>query len=485
MQAGLVTNDGVIAPGGRGTIETTVLGDDFVQTGTGVFAVDVDAAAGTSDQIIVSDTAALAGKVAVSLLSMPPTAAQTFLILSALGGTTDNGLGLIASPALHATLSFPNGQDVILGINVDFYVDDLNPNQRAIGENLDAAFHAGVGGLGPVILGLLNTVSDDAYKAALNQLLPELYSDAEISALYASLGFSNSLLSCKVNGTDTAAIIREGQCLWAGANARFLDSSTTFDQIGFNETAGLFTAGAQVALDNVWRLGFAGGFQTSTLDTATNAQSQGSLGQGGVALKYNPGPLLIAGTLSGGGGQYDTKRPMSFGGFTGLAEGDQSLGFFNGGMRVAYVFGEPHLYWKPTLDMNLTYLHLGAVAESGGNGAGLAIASQGQTVFTLAPTLEAGTEWWLAGGTLVRPMLRAGAIWYTNNDLALSASFESAPAGVGPFTINTKLDDVMGLVSAGVDVITGNDSVLRLSYDAQLGETTQIQSVGIKGSAKF
>jgi hypothetical protein len=140
-------------------------------------------------------------------------------------------------------------------------------------------------------------------------------------------------------------------------------------------------------------------------------------------------------------------------------------------MRVAYVFGEPHLYWKPTLDMNLTYLHLGAVAESGGNGAGLAIAGQGQTVLTLAPTLEAGTEWWLAGGTLVRPMLRAGAIWYTNNDLALSASFESAPAGVGPFTINTKLDDVMGLVSAGVDVITGNDSVLRLSYEAQLGET--------------
>ena len=102
-----------------------------------------------------------------------------------------------------------------------------------------------------------------------------------------------------------------------------------------------------------------------------------------MALKYNRGPFLIAGPLSGGGGQYDTKRP------------------------------------------------------------------------------------------------------YTNNDLALSASFESAPAGVGPFTINTKLDDVMGLVSAGVDVITGNDSVLRLSYDAQLGETTQIQSVGIKGSAKF
>ena len=115
VQAGLVTNDGVIAPGGRGTIETTALGDDFVQTGTGVFAVDVDAVAGTSDKIIVSDTAALAGKVAVSLLSIPPTAAQTFTILTSGSGTTDNGLGLIASPALHATLLYPNACDVMLG----------------------------------------------------------------------------------------------------------------------------------------------------------------------------------------------------------------------------------------------------------------------------------------------------------------------------------------------------------------------------------
>jgi len=65
------------------------------------------------------------------------------------------------------------------------------------------------------------------------------------------------------------------------------------------------------------------------------------------------------------------------------------------------------------------------------------------------------------------------------------ASFESAPAGVGPFTINTKLDQVMGLVGVGLDVINGGDAALRLSYDAQLGETTQIHSVGIKGSAKF
>ena len=129
---------------------------------------------------------------------------------------------------------------------------------------------------------------------------------------------------------------------------------------------------------------------------------------------------------------------MSFGGFTGVAEGTQDFGFVNGGMRIAYVVGDPHLYWKPILDANLTYLHLGSFTESGGNGTGLAVQGGGETVFTLAPTLEAGTEWWLPNGTLVRPLLRAGGIWYSNDNLALTASFESAPAGVGPFTINTK-----------------------------------------------
>ena len=43
----------------------------------------------------------------------------------------------------------------------------------------------------------------------------------------------------------------------------------------------------------------------------------------------------------------------------------------------------------------------------------------------------------------------------------------------------------MGLVGAGVEVINGGDAVLRFSYDGQLGETTQIHTVGIKGSARF
>jgi hypothetical protein len=483
VDAGFVSNDGTIAPGGRGTIETTALGDSLTQSAPGVLAIDVGGS--TSDLIEVSAFADLAGKVAVTLTSLPTTAVQSYLILQALSGVTDNGLGLIASPALHATLTFPNATDLVLGIAVDFTVDGLNPNQRAIATNLDQILFAGVGTLGPALLGLLNVGSIDDFKNALNQLSPEIYSDAEIAALYSSLAFSNSLLSCKVNGTDTASIIREGQCLWAGASARFIDSGTTSDQIGFNEVAGLFTAGAQVALDDVWRLGAAAGYQSSTLQTATGAQSEGSLAQAGVSLKYNPGPLLLAGALTGGGAWYDTTRPMAFGGFTGLAEGDQDLGIFSASLRAAYVLGTPHLYFKTILDANLTHLELGGFTESGGNGAALTVDGAGHTVFSLAPTLEAGTEWWVGNGTLVRPLIRAGAIWYEGADFATTASFAGAPVGVTPFTINTDIDEVMGLIGAGVEVINGGDAVLRLSYDGQLGADTQIHSVGIKGSSKF
>ena len=401
-----VSNAGRLAPGGIGTVETTIMTGSLTQSGSGIFAVDVDGA--VADRINVSTAADLAGTVSVNFLSLP--ALTTYTILQA-GSLTNNGLGLIASPALHAQLQF-NGNDLDLVFAIDFTTDRLNPNQRAIAIDLNQIFLAGGGGVTPVLLGLLNTGSFDAYKDALNQLSPELYSDAEITALYSSLAFSSALLSCKVNGTDTASIIREGECLWAGASAVFLDAGTTSDQIGFSQTAGLFNAGAQVALDDVWRLGFAGGFQSSSLQTATGAQSEGALAQGGVSLKYNPGALLLAGAVTGGGGWYDTTRLMSFGGFTGVAEGEQTLGVFNAAFRAAYVFGDPGLFFKPILDANLTHLELGGFTETGGGGAALSVAGGGNTVFSLAPMLEAGTEWWLGNGTLVRPLIRAGAVWY-------------------------------------------------------------------------
>jgi uncharacterized protein with beta-barrel porin domain len=483
VQAGLVTNEGTIAPGGRGFITRTLLSDQLVQTATGVFAVDI--AAGTSDQIAVSDTAQLAGTVAVNVVTLPTPGPMRYVILTAPGGVTNNGLSLSASPALHATLLFPDPATVELSIAVDFTTNGLNRNETLLGNALNSAFGAGGGGLRPTLLGLLNTVGPQGYKAALDQMLPAIYLDSQIAALQANQAFSNALLSCRVSGSDTASVVREGQCLWAGAAARFLDSSSTFQNTGFNESAGMFAAGAQFALDNAWRLGFAVGYQTSSLDTSTGASTDGKQAQAGVALKYNPGPLLLAGALTAGRAWNDTQRPMAFGGFTAVAEGDQRFDLLSSSLRAAYVVGTPSLYFKPVLDGSLTRIGADAVRESGGGGAALVMRNSSQTVSAVTPTLEIGTQWWMGSGMLMRVFARGGATWYGGADLRVAASFAAAPDGVAPFMTFANLDDVMGVLGAGLDVITGNDTALRITYDGQIGPTQQLHGFGLKGSIKF
>jgi uncharacterized protein with beta-barrel porin domain len=483
VAADFLINDGTVAPGGKGIVQTTSLTGGLVQNAGGIFAVDVSGA--TADRITVSDSAALAGKVAVNFIELPASAVQSFTILTATSGVTNNGLAVSASPALHATLSFSNPNTVQLGIAIDFATGRLDRNGMIVADNLNSVFATGGGGVASALVGLLNTVDADDYKAAIDELQPKIYQDSQIAALYANLAFSNALMSCRVNGSDTASVIREGQCLWAGATARFLDSDSTSQQPGFKETAGLFAAGAQIALDDVWRLGFAAGYQSSSLNATNDASSDGEQAQAGVALKYNSGPLLLAAALTGGRAWNDTTRSLTFGGFDAVAEGDQRIDLFSGALRAAYVFGAPSLYFKPLVDASATHLDFGDMQESGGGGAALVVQGSGHTVYAVTSALEVGTEWWLSNGTLVRPFVRAGATWYDGVDMALSASFAGAPDGIGSFIIHTDMDDVMGVVGAGLDLINGEDGALRFTYDGQLGETTQIHSVGIKGSAKF
>jgi uncharacterized protein with beta-barrel porin domain len=483
------TNAGDLSPGGLDLVQTTTITGNFVQTDTGTITIDIDIDNGEADYIVVTGTADLAGTVALHLVSLPTIedfADLTFTILTAEGGVTNSGLEL--SPALQASLSFPNANDVVVSdLVVDFSLggSDLNRNQTAIAEHVDAAAAVEGDGLDPVFLGLLNTLGLEAYKNALDQLSPEIYGATQLAALYASLDFSSNLLSCRVNGTTTASINREGQCVWVGAKARFLDSDRTYENIGFDETAGLFAAGAQVALDPVWRLGFGVGYQKSSLDTDTGAESDGDQVQGGVVLKYNPGALLLAGVVSGGRGWYDTTRPMAFGDFSETAKGDYEIDVLAGRLHASYVFGSPHLYVKPLIDAAATRLDVGDMTETGAGGANLVVQGDVNTVFSLSPALEVGTQWWLGNGTLVRPFVRAGATWFSDDNVTVSASFVGTPDGVDPFTIRTEMDQVQADVAAGVEMITSEDSAMRLYYDGHFGDTTRIHSVGFKGSAKF
>ena len=483
--ANLLTNDGRISPGGEGSVLTTALTGNILQQAMGRFLVDVNPGT-TADRLSVTGSADLSGTVVVNMLAMPTALSQQYTILSADGGVTDNGLTAEGSTlAFTVELLYPDTQTVVLGTTVDFSFNGLNRNQTAIGDHLNASFAAGSAGLNPVFLALINMFDPGAYRSALDQLSPEIYNAAKLSAFYANDDFTNNLLSCRVNGVDAASIMREGQCLWIGGRARFLDGDQTRENIGFDETAGMFAAGGQTALDSVWRFGFGVGYQTSALTMDSGAKSDGDQAHGGVVLKYNPGSLLLAAAVTGGYGWYDTTRPISFGGFSATAKGDYEIGFLTGRLHASYLLGTSQLYAKPMLDVSWTQLDITDVRETGAGGAGIVVAGHGEAVASIAPAILVGTQWELANGAQMRPFVKVGFTWLSSDEFTLDASFTDTPAGVSPFTIGTAVDDIRADIGVGIEVVSRENGTLRLHYDGHFGERTELHSIGLRGSSRF
>jgi uncharacterized protein with beta-barrel porin domain len=254
---------------------------------------------------------------------------------------------------------------------------------------------------------------------------------------------------------------------------------------GSSQRLELFGLGPEFALDRVWRLGFALGYEHSNLESDTNAKSDGDRFDGGVVVKYNPGALLLAAGISGGFGTYDFDRPINFPGFSALAKGNSDIGMIDARLRAAYLLTGGAWYAKPLIDFDATWLMLDSTVEQGAGGASLNVGGNNQTVLSVSPALEVGTQIRWTDGTLLRPYLRGGATFFGNNDFSLLVSFEGAPAGVGPFRIATKTDDAVADVGAGLDLIGRGGTELKLFYEGRIGDLVSEQSGGLKASVPF
>lgn len=105
--SGLLTNGGLLQPGGPGNVFTTNVTGSFLQTATGTYGLDLQFLDQTSDRI--NFTGAVAINILNPGLALPGSHDTT--ILSAAGGVTSHsGLGLAFVPSAVATytLTYPN-----------------------------------------------------------------------------------------------------------------------------------------------------------------------------------------------------------------------------------------------------------------------------------------------------------------------------------------------------------------------------------------
>jgi uncharacterized protein with beta-barrel porin domain len=272
--------------------------------------------------------------------------------------------------------------------------------------------------------------------------------------------------------------------MWVAISGRTLNQDATSKGLGYEEQTGGVSGGGQVNVAPNYVLGIAGGFEHGNADASSGASADIDRAYAGLVLKHTVGPWYFAGAVFGGTGSADTTRQIDFGGLKTTATGDQTISHLTGRLRIAYQAGGNALYVKPMVDLEATQLWLGSVEEQGGVGA-LNIASNQETIFSAAPAIEIGGVTTLSGGTQLRPFARVGGVFYSDDNIALSSAFIGAPAGIPNFVTQAQIDNAMGNVGAGLDLVWTNGTTIKAQYDGLYGEDTQQHSFSAKASVNF
>ena len=344
LGGGSLTNAGTLSPGGVGTTQTTALTGNLTQTATGILLADINIAGATSDRFNVSGTANLAGSVQVQVSNATLGAWQQ-TVLSATGGTTNNGLSLLASPALHAQLIFPNATDIaVKSSGINFLTPGLGTNQAAVGNALNgAALTAGLGG--PVFNLLLNTNSVPAYGLALTQLSGEAATGTQQTTFDAMNTFMGTMLDPFNRGTTStpgggvSGYASEGETSAYAADGRKRSGAE-------RDAYAMFTKAPPQNFEarwSVWAAGF-GGSQTTDGNAATGSNGATSrIAAAAVGAEYRFSPNTIAGfALAGGGTNYVVGNGLG----SGRSDLFQAGAYARHTMGAAYIAGALAYGWQ-------------------------------------------------------------------------------------------------------------------------------------------
>jgi uncharacterized protein with beta-barrel porin domain len=332
-----LTNAGTLSPGGAGAIQTTALSGNLVQSATGRLLTDINIAGATSDRVNVSGTASLAGAVQLQVSNLTAGPWQQ-TVFSAAGGTTNNGLSLLASPALQAQLVFPNATDVVVkSAGINFVVPGLGVNQTALGNGLNGALQSGGAGGGPIFNALLNGPTSLAgYGLALTQLSGEAATGTQQVTFDAMNLFMGTMLDPFNRGTASAP--GGGVSGYASEGDASADASGGRKRSGAERDAyAMFTKAPAQSFEarwSVWGAGFGGSQSTDGNATVGSASVTSRIAGGAVGADYLFSPDTIAGFALAGGG-------TSFNLANGLGNGRSDL--FQAGAYVRHTMGAGYI----------------------------------------------------------------------------------------------------------------------------------------------
>ncbi|MNT27488.1 Autotransporter beta-domain protein [compost metagenome] len=227
-------------------------------------------------------------------------------------------------------------------------------------------------------------------------------------------------------------------------------------------------------------------YQSSHVRASDGSVSgNGDSGYAGVVLKREAGQWVFSAALGGGYGGYRMDRGIDIAGYQETVSSRPDVYGFNARLRAARTFAHGNTYVKPYVDLDFSYSRMPAYTESGDNPLALSVDGSDQFVVGLSPMIEIGGRAELDNGAMLRPFLYVGGSFLSQDDWTSRARLRGAPQGTGAFDTSLPVDDVVGKVGAGLEVMKAGGVDFRLQYEGQFSEHVSSHSAALKVMVPF
>lgn len=485
-QADLVNAGTVGVLSSAGSVgNTATLEGDFEQTESGRVSVAADFERGIADRLEIQGNAKLAGELQVLAATLAPT--QALEVFSVSGGTTGT-LEAADTPAVDFSSEVVGGKArvKVARTHFDTAFADLDANQRAVGERLDALFVDGAGNGFASLLGQVNALSmnadgGDSYARGLASMS---MGSAQAIAAAQTLQTSSWLDDAMSCGARTGAVVSQdgGHCYWAGvADANISQAGTG----GYRGDVSGVGFGAQLRVAPQLTLGVtAGGGDADLKGRDGLSSADGTSGYAGVSLTRDVGNLALSVGLTGSYGEYDTERHIRVPGYMATARGTTDITTVGARLRAAYTASLGAAYLRPKLDLDLIHVRASGYDESGAGILDLDVEENSQTALITTPALEVGAGLALGEAWTLSGFGEVGVSLSNADDWQSRAEFRGAEAGSG-FTSSVSMPDTLGRYGAGVSLANDSGFEARIEYRGASGDGYDSDGGFLKLSKRF
>ena len=485
LSAGLTQNYGTISPGGPGVFMTSHVYGDFSQTGTGVYAPDLDFTNHNSDFLTVSGALTFGGSV-VPILRNP--VRNIWLGIGHFDKPPTGETAVARSTALVFDYQmkdhYGGSQDPLISVDANFRPAGvaLNANQASFADFLQTHWDAGMIEAGPLFQPFVSAGDAASYRKTLDVLSGAATLMRAGSRGHENYDFLNRLMSCPQFVTDGTRM-GEGSCVWARVIGTRADRFDTANDVGFRSQQVTYQFGAQKEIAPDWFFGGSASYVVTHARSSDRSLEISSDGfRGGLTLKRQMGPWQIALAVLGGYESGTQNRTIDYPGTFARATSRPDAFFVGARSRLSYQLNHAAWYVKPYTDLDIVYDRNSAYRESGAGVFDLAMQSEGRTTAVLSPAVEVGARLDYRG-VAVRPYLSAGMSFASKGDVSTEASLVQFPGAA--FRITSSQPRAYGNFALGVELLSSKGLEVRAEYNLRTAPSQTVQSAALRLAKHF